>query len=69
MFSQAGLTENDARVVAFVHDEVQIVVRNGMEEQVGEITLQAIRNVERHLNFGCRLDAEYNTGQSWAATH
>ena len=69
LFREAGLTENDARIVAFVHDEVQIVVRNGMEEQVGEITLQAIRNVERHLDFGCRLDAEYNIGQSWAATH
>ena len=69
MFKEAGLTENDARAVAFVHDEVQIVVRNGMEEQVGEITKQAIRNVERQLNFGCRLDAEYNVGQNWAATH
>ena len=69
MFMEKGLTEKDARVVAFVHDEVQIIVRDGLEETIGEITQQAIRNVERGLDFGCPLDADWKVGENWAATH
>lgn len=69
LLEQAGLTEDDARVVAFVHDEVQIIVKQGLEETVGEITQRAIRNVQHDIGFGCRLDADYQTGANWASTH
>ena len=69
LLKEAGLTEDDARVVAFVHDEVQIIVKQGLEETVGEITQRAIRNVQHDVGFGCRLDADYQTGPKWASTH
>lgn len=69
LFEEAGLKEDEARVVAFVHDEVQIIVKQGLEETVGEITQRAIRNVQHDVGFGCRLDADYQTGPNWASTH
>jgi DNA polymerase I-like protein with 3'-5' exonuclease and polymerase domains len=61
--------QDKAQMVAFVHDEVQIVVEKGYEEQVGEITQKAIKETERHYKFDCPLDSEYKQGQSWAETH
>lgn len=69
LLEEAGLTEDEARVVAFVHDEVQIIVKQGLEETVGEITQRAIRDVQHDIEFGCQLDAEYDTGPNWASTH
>ena len=66
---EEGLHNNDVSIVAFVHDEVQIVVREGLEEKVGDITRQAIKRVQAHYGFKCPLDSEYQVGRSWADTH
>jgi DNA polymerase I-like protein with 3'-5' exonuclease and polymerase domains len=59
----------DARVVAFVHDEVQVVVKKGQEDEAGRIILKCMRDVEGHFKFRCRLDSEYKYGNNWADTH
>ena len=69
MIREKGYTSEDVTIVAFVHDEVQILVKQGLEDQIGEITKQAIKSTEQHYNFKCPLDSEYDVGRSWADTH
>ena len=59
----------DARIVAFIHDEVQVVVKKGQEDEAGRIILKCMRDVEDHFKFRCRLDSEYKYGSNWADTH
>ena len=63
---KAGL---DATIVAFVHDEVQLVVKEGQEDETGRLIQQCMRDVQRHFGFRCKLDSEYKFGRSWADTH
>lgn len=63
---QSGL---DARIVAFVHDEVQVEVKKGQEDETGRLIQQCMRDTERHFNFRCRLDSEYKYGDNWSDTH
>ena len=69
MIREKGYTNEEVTIVAFVHDEVQILVKQGLEDQIGEITKQAIKSTEQHYNFKCPLDSEYDVGRSWADTH
>ena len=69
MIRDKGFTNEEVSIVAFVHDEVQILVKEGLEEQIGEITKTAIKETERCYNFKCPLDSEYHVGRSWADTH
>ena len=68
-FREQGWSFDDVAIVAFVHDEVQILVRDGLEEQVGAITKESIKETEQHYNFRCPLDSEFQIGASWAETH
>ena len=68
-FREQGWSHDDVAIVAFVHDEVQILVRDGLEEQVGAITKESIKETEQHYNFRCPLDSEFQIGASWAETH
>jgi DNA polymerase-1 len=64
-----GYTEEDASIVAFVHDEVQIQVRQGLEDEIGKLVIKAMHDTEDYYSFGCKLDAEYTVGANWAETH
>jgi DNA polymerase I-like protein with 3'-5' exonuclease and polymerase domains len=59
----------DWRLVAHVHDEVQIEAPEGMESEVGGVAVAAIRGSGRRFNFRCPLDGEWRSGSSWSATH
>jgi DNA polymerase I-like protein with 3'-5' exonuclease and polymerase domains len=54
---------------AWVHDEMQVAVREEHAEQVGKIAVQTIQRVTEFFNFKCPLDGEYKIGSSWAETH
>ena len=69
MIRDKGYTSEEVSIVAFVHDEVQIIVKEGMEDTIGEITKEAIKETEQHYNFKCPLDSEFDVGRSWAETH
>ena len=59
----------DAQIVAFIHDEVQVRVKEGQEDETGRLIQRCMRQVEQHFKFRCRLDSEYKYGSNWADTH
>lgn len=61
--------DGDYCMCAWVHDEIQVAVREEIANKVGDIAVQTIRRVTDVLNFNCPLDGEYNIGDSWADTH
>ena len=54
---------------AWVHDEIQILVKHGTGDVFGKLAQKAMRLTGDYYKFGVRLDAEYNIGRSWADTH
>lgn len=69
MLREEGYTVEDAAIVAFIHDEVQIQVREGLEGKIGEITKRAMGRTERYYDFRCPLDADFSFGKTWSDTH
>ena len=69
MIRAKGYTIEEVAIVAFVHDEVQIIVKEGLEAEIGEITKKAIKKTEEKYGFKCPLDSEFDIGRSWAETH
>jgi DNA polymerase I-like protein with 3'-5' exonuclease and polymerase domains len=59
----------DAQVVAFIHDEVQVLVKEGQEDETGRLIQRCMREVEQHFSFRCQLDSDYKYGRNWADTH
>jgi len=59
----------DAQIVAFIHDEVQLLVKEGQEDETGRLIQQCMRDVQQHFNFRCQLDSDYKFGRTWADTH
>lgn len=55
--------------VAHVHDEYQLLVKKGYEEDVGRIAVNAFRRAGEYFNFRIPLDGEYKVGRNWAETH
>ena len=53
----------------WIHDEVQYLVNKGMEDRLGELMIQAAKEVAVKLKLRCPLDAEYKVGSTWADTH
>lgn len=67
---EQGLTYGkDYRFVAFIHDELQIMVARGFESIVGDTSKAVAVAVGEGLNLKCPLAAEYKTGNNWAETH
>ena len=65
---EAGLSR-DVQQVAHIHDEFQLLVREGIEEQVGAIAVRSFQDAGKYFNFRCPLDGEYKVGRNWAETH
>lgn len=55
--------------LAHIHDEYQLAVREGLEAEVGEIAVNAIKKAGIYFDFRCPLDGEYKVGRNWAETH
>jgi DNA polymerase I-like protein with 3'-5' exonuclease and polymerase domains len=67
---EAGFIEGtDYKQVAFVHDEIQVLVKKGIEDVVGEIAIDSITKAGKLLNLNVPLTGEYNFGSNWAETH
>ena len=70
MMDLLGFKEDvDYQQVAFVHDEIQVLVRNGLEDEVGKTAVKAITKSGALLNLRVPLTGEYNFGANWAETH
>lgn len=53
----------------WVHDEVQIACRKGLEKEVGEILVKHAVLAGEHYKFRVPLTSSYSVGPSWAHTH
>ena len=70
LMKDAGFIEGeDYKQVAFVHDEIQVLVKKGTEEDVGSIAVNAITEAGKQLHLKVPLTGEYNFGLNWAETH
>lgn len=57
------------KLVAQVHDELQIECAEHDAELVGSTARQAIIDAGVELNMRCPMDAEYRIGSNWSETH
>ena len=60
-----------ATIVAFVHDEIQISVKQqeGVADHVGTLTRRMAEEAGRTFDFKVPIEAEYSIGRTWADTH
>jgi hypothetical protein len=54
---------------AHVHDEVQLIAKEGIANELGMLAVQSVRRAGERLGFRCPLDGEYKVGKNWAETH
>ena len=59
----------DAKIVANIHDEWQIEVKESQADYVGRAGVQAIKDAGNFYKMRCPLDGEYKIGDSWYETH
>ena len=59
----------DWAMVAHVHDEYQLQVREEIAEEVAEIAVESFRQAGRQFNWRCLVDGEAQIGSTWAETH
>jgi DNA polymerase I-like protein with 3'-5' exonuclease and polymerase domains len=57
------------KIVANVHDEIQVETPEKYADDVGEIGVAAIEKAGEEFKLNCPLTGEYQTGGSWAETH
>jgi len=57
------------RMVAWVHDEVQIETPMEHGDMVGEVVVHSAAEVADILQFRCPIGAEYHVGKNWAEVH
>jgi hypothetical protein len=53
----------------WVHDEIQVWVRDGLEEKIAPLLTEAARDAGKPYGFRVRLDSEAKVGRTWAETH
>lgn len=59
----------DAKLVAFVHDELQFDCAAEDAEKVGELAVASAKEAGIILGFRVPVDAEYSVGMNWKETH
>lgn len=59
----------DWAMVAHVHDEYQLQVREELVEEVSEVAVWSFQEAGRQFNWRCPLDGEAKVGGNWAETH
>lgn len=61
---------NKARIVLWVHDEIQISVCGDLDlDEVGKSFVEKILETKQYYDFKCKLDGEYKIGNNWMETH
>lgn len=59
----------DYAQVAHVHDEVQLIAREEIADDVGREAVKSFELAGAYYNFRCPITGEYKIGQNWADTH
>jgi len=60
---------HQCKQVAWVHDEVQLEVSEGVADEVGKLAVESIIRAGNSFGIRCQLDGEYKVGNNWAETH
>jgi DNA polymerase I-like protein with 3'-5' exonuclease and polymerase domains len=68
-YSLLKLNSYDAKIVANVHDEWQIEVKEEIADAVGEVAVRCISEAGDYYNMRCPLAGEYKIGEDWSETH
>ena len=55
--------------VAHVHDEVQLIARKEIADDIGSEAVKSFQLAGEHFNFRCPITGEYKVGNHWADTH
>lgn len=61
--------DKDFTYCAWVHDELQLAVREGLEKEFEEICIAAAAKAGTFLEFALPVEASAGHGQTWAETH
>lgn len=72
MLTEAGLEygwDKDYTFCAWVHDEVQIAARDGLQKEVERICVEAAAEAGRYLKFALPVEASAGSGLNWSITH
>lgn len=72
MLTEEGLEYGwnaDYTFCAWVHDEVQIAARDGLQDTVERICKEAAAQTGKYLNFALPVEASATSGINWAQTH
>ena len=59
----------DWAMVAHIHDEMQLQVKENIAHEVGRLAVQSVKEAGEKFELRCPLDAEYKIGKNWADTH
>lgn len=59
----------DWAMVAHVHDEFQLHVREELAEEVSQVAVWSFQEAGRQFNWRCPLDGEAKIGSNWADCH
>jgi DNA polymerase I-like protein with 3'-5' exonuclease and polymerase domains len=55
--------------MGWIHDEVQVAVRNEIKKGAADIWLESIRMLQDYFKFRLPLDGEAKFGRNWAECH
>jgi DNA polymerase I len=61
--------DGDFVIVGWVHDELQVAVRQGLETEVGDMLVRLAKRVQEFYKLKVALDSSYKVGNNWAETH
>jgi DNA polymerase-1 len=59
----------DFQLVLWVHDELQLLVRKGLEKEIGNIVVKNAKTAGQPYGFRGPLDSEAKVGSNWDDTH
>jgi DNA polymerase I-like protein with 3'-5' exonuclease and polymerase domains len=59
----------DFTFALFIHDEVDVLVREGLEEEIGNTLVTCARNAGKAYGFRIELDSEAKIGRTWYDIH
>lgn len=57
------------KLVAWIHDEVQIECPKEYGDRVGEVVVHSAKEAGEILQFRCPVGAEYGVAENWAGSH
>jgi DNA polymerase I-like protein with 3'-5' exonuclease and polymerase domains len=61
--------DGSVRQLAYVHDELVVLTKEGMEKEVATLIEDAMRQAGEHFNLRCPIEGESKIGKTWCDVH